>query len=74
MLIADSIQHMKKFYLGDFRVPAAFFVRGALSRPHTSRAPGFACQKHAQARDSDAAQGNAQGMEATLATLFRNES
>ncbi len=29
-------------------------VRGALSPPHTSRAPGFATQDHAQAQDSNA--------------------
>ena len=60
----------------DFRVRAAIFdhtVRGALSPPHTSRAPGFATQDHARARDSNAAQGNTQDMEATLANLLRKE-
>jgi hypothetical protein len=60
----------------DFRERAAIFdhtVRGALSPPHTSRAPGFAAQDHARARDSNAAQGNTQDMEATLANLLRKE-
>ncbi len=39
-------------------------VRGALSSPHTPRAPGLATQDHAPARDSNAAQGNTQDMEA----------
>ncbi len=42
----------------DFRERAAIFnhtVGGALSPPHTSRAPGFGTQDHAQARDSNAA-------------------
>ncbi len=55
---------------------AAFFdhtVRGALSTPHTSRAPGFATQDHARARDFNTAQGNTQDMEATLANLLRKE-
>ena len=49
------------------------YTRGILSPPHTSRAPGFASQDHAQARDSNAAQGNTQDMEATLANLLRKE-
>jgi hypothetical protein len=60
----------------DFRERAAIFdhtVRGALSPPNTSRAPGFATQDHAQARDSNAAQGNTQDMEATSANQFRKE-
>ncbi len=40
-------------------------VSGALSSPHTSRAPGFATRNHAHPRYSDAAQGNTQAMEAT---------
>ncbi len=57
---------------GDFDVRAAISdrtVRCALSPPHTSRAPGFAAQDHARARDSNAAQGNTQDKEATLANL-----
>ncbi len=60
----------------DFRERAAIFdhtVRGALSPPHTSRAPGFATQDHAQARVSNAAQGNTQDMEATSANLLGKE-
>ncbi len=41
----------------DFRERAATFnhgVRGALSPPHTSRAPGYATQDHARGRDSNA--------------------
>ncbi len=60
----------------DFRERAAIFdrtARGALSTPHTSRAPGFATQDHAQARDSNAAQSNTQDIEATSANLFRKE-
>ncbi len=48
-------------------------VRGALSPPHTARAPGFATQDHARARVSNAAQGDTQDMEATLANLLRKE-
>ena len=60
----------------DFRERAAIFDRtflGVLSPPHTSRAPGFATQDHARARDSNAAQGNTQDTEATLANLLRKE-
>ncbi len=60
----------------DFRERAAIFdhnLRGALSPPHTSRAPGFATQDQASARDSNAAQGNTQDMEATLANPLRKE-
>ncbi len=60
----------------DFRERAAIFdhtVQGAFSPPHTSRAPGFATQDHAQARDSNAVQGNTQAMEATFANLLRKE-
>ncbi len=56
----------------DFRERAATFdhtVRGALSPPHTSRAPGFATQD----RDSNAAQGNTRDMEAISANLLRTE-
>ena len=56
----------------DFRERAAIFdntVRGVLSPPHTSRAPGFATKDQASARDSNAAQGNTQDMEATSANL-----
>ncbi len=59
-----------------FRERAAIFdhtVRGALSPSHTSRAPAFATQDHARARDSNAAQGNTQDTEATSANLFRKE-
>ncbi len=59
-----------------FRERAAIFyhtVRGALSPPHTSRAPGFATQDHAQARDSNAAQGNTQDMEATSGNVLMKE-
>ena len=59
-----------------FHERAAIFdhtVRSALSPPHTSRAPGFATQDHARARDSNAAQGYTQDMEATLGNLFRKE-
>ncbi len=55
-------------HISDFRERAAIFdhtVRGALSPPHTSRAPGFATKDQASARDSNAAQGNTQDMEAT---------
>ncbi len=48
-------------------------LRGALSPPHTSRAPGFATQDRDQARDSNAAQGNTQDVEATSANLLRKE-
>ncbi len=41
-------------------------IRGAY---HKSREAGFATQDHAQARDSNAAQGNTQDMEATSANL-----
>ncbi len=54
--------------LPDFRERAAIFdhtVLGALSPPHTSRAPGFATKDQAQARNSNAAQGNTQDTEAT---------
>jgi hypothetical protein len=60
----------------DFRERAAIFdhtVRGALSPPHTSRALGFATQDYARARVSNAAQGNSQDMEATLANLLGKE-
>ncbi len=60
----------------DFRERAAILdhtVRGVLSPPYTSRALGFATQDHAQARDSNAAQGNTQDMKATLAILLRKE-
>ena len=60
----------------DFRERAAIFdrtVRGVLSPPHTSRAPEFATQDHARARVSNAAQGDTQDMEATLANLLRRE-
>jgi hypothetical protein len=55
-----------------FRVRAANHLRphcsGCPFYPHTSRAPpGFATQDHAQARDSNAARGNTQDMEATSA-------
>jgi hypothetical protein len=55
-----------------FREFAAIFyhnVRGALSPPHTSSAPGFAAQDHARVQDSNAAQGDTQDMEATLVNL-----
>ncbi len=58
----------------DFRERAAIFdhtVRG--DRSHTSRASGFSTQDRAQARDSNAARGNFQDMEATLANLLRKE-
>ncbi len=58
------------------RVRAAILdhtVPEALSPPHASRAPGSATQDHAQARASNAAQGNTQEMEATSANLFRKE-
>ncbi len=48
------------FPSSDIRERAATFdhtVRGALSPPHTSRAPGFATQDHARVGDSNAAQG-----------------
>ncbi len=38
-----------------------------------SMAPGFAAQDHAQARDPNAAQGNAHDMDAIAANLFRKE-
>ncbi len=60
----------------DFRERAAIFdhtVRGAVSPPHNSKALGFATQDHARARDSNAAQGNTQDIEATSANLLRNE-
>ncbi len=73
----------------DFRERGAIFdhtVRGALSPPHTSRAPGFGTKDQASARDSNAAQGNTSliafakvasmswvYMEATLANLLRKE-
>ncbi len=53
-----------------FRERAAFLdhtVRGTHSPPHTSRAPGFKTQDHAQGRPSIAAPGNNQEVEATLA-------
>jgi hypothetical protein len=59
--------------LHDFRERAAIFdhaVRGAL---YNARAPGFATHDHAQARDSNAAQGNTQDMEATSANLLRKD-
>jgi hypothetical protein len=62
--------------IGDFRERAAMFdhtVRGALSRPHNSRAPGSATLDHARVRDSNAAQGNTQDMEATSVNLSRKE-
>ncbi len=63
--------------LQDFRERAAIFyhaVRGALSPPHTSRAPGLATQDHAQVRDSNAAEGNnTQDMAVTSANLFKKE-
>ncbi len=60
----------------EFRDRVAMFdhtVRGALSPPHTERAPGFATQDHAQARDLNAAQGNTQVTEATSANLLSKE-
>ncbi len=60
----------------DFRERAAIFdntVQGALSPPYPSRAPGFATQDHARARDSNAARGNTLDMDATLANLLRKE-
>jgi hypothetical protein len=65
-----------KWLWNDVRERAAIFdhtVRGALSPPHTSRAPGFATKDQASARDSNAAQRNTQDMEATLANLLRKE-
>jgi hypothetical protein len=65
-------KHLHPSCIMDFRERAAIFdhtVWGALSPTHTSRAPGFATQDHARARDSNAAQGNAQDMEATSANL-----
>jgi hypothetical protein len=64
MLVQQAAHHVRE--------GAAIFdhtVRGARFPPHTSRAPGFATQDHARVRDSNAAQGNAQDMEATLANL-----
>jgi hypothetical protein len=64
------------FSLSDFRERAAILdhtIRGALSPPNTSRVPGSATQCHAQARDSNAAQGNTQDRKATLAYLLRKE-
>ncbi len=58
----------------DFREWAAICdlsVRDALLK--TSRAPGFATQDHAEARDSNAAQGNTQDMYAISANLSRKE-
>ncbi len=58
----------KLFLFDDFRERTAMFdhtVWGALSPPHTSRALGFTTQDHALARESNAAQGNTQDMEAT---------
>ncbi len=63
------------FGMRDFRERAAMFdhnVRGAFSPPLTPRAPGFATQDHAQARDSNAAQDNTQNMEATSESHFGN--
>jgi hypothetical protein len=70
----DSMDFLIREY--DFRERAAMFdhtVRGALSPLHTSRAPGFATQDHAQARELNAAQSLTQEMEATLANLVRKE-
>ncbi len=60
----------------DFREVAAIFdhtVRSALSHPRTSRAPGFTTPDHAYVRDSNAAQGNTQDMEAISANQSRKE-
>ncbi len=60
----------------NFRERAVIFdhtVRGAFSPPQASKAPGFATQDHAQARDLNAAQGNTQDMEANLKNLLRKE-
>ncbi len=46
--------------------------QGALSPPHISRTPGFATKDQASARDSNAAQGDTQDMEAASANLFRS--
>jgi hypothetical protein len=48
-------------------------ARDDLSLPRTSRLPSFVTQHHTQARDSNAAQGNTQHMEATSKNLFRKE-
>jgi hypothetical protein len=51
-----------------------FYLTFVIVQPScTSRAPGSATQEHAHARNSNAAKGNAQGMEATSANPFRKE-
>ncbi len=60
----------------DHTVPNSVVVpsRGVLSPPHTPReGVGLTTQDHARSRDSNAAQGNIQDMEATLPNLFRKE-